>query len=65
MALRSFYGIGNLPDGDMIQVSSEDQVHKLDGYKLANLFFTSNMKSQEEVQSVIDFLTIAKQGFVK
>ena len=63
--MKAFYGMATLPDGDTISILPDDEFHTLDGFKLANVFISSTMTNQEEVQTLIDFLMITKHGFVK
>ncbi|RKZ97261.1 MAG: hypothetical protein DRI97_00050 [Bacteroidetes bacterium] len=61
--MENFKGIAALPDERIAVFSSDDDNHRLDGLKLKEIYFQANLYNRQEIQKLIDWLNIAKEGF--
>lgn len=56
-------GYGQTPDGVNIVITPEKKSHILDGYKLSKVFISAYLHSREDMDELIDFLKISREGF--
>lgn len=57
-----YKGIALGPDGIPHKFSSINNFHSLDGLKLDRVMFAANISSQEDMDTLIDFLQITKHS---
>lgn len=55
-----FKGAGFDPDGRQVPFNSDDNHHKLDGFKLNSIALVANLTSQYDLDKLTNFLEIAK-----